>query len=154
MEQDFNSLATRVAELEKSVRSASKLPQAEVARFGDILRLVQKRAIEMTQLARHAHAALYDNGLSIRLLPSMAPSVIEADRYRSEAAPWLSIQTVLFAPKALLTGYSESEVRKARQAFQDAAVAYRNREEPQRSAHFAAAMDEFATALRDMGEGG
>lgn len=113
-------------------------------------------AVGTADLARQvneAHLALYDNGHTLRLIPSLDPVALEKNRDpNDDAQPWLSVQTLLSGSDAVLTGYPKESVESVRKAFQQAAETYRDRANPQRAEQFAAAMDGFASAVRQLGQ--
>lgn len=113
-------------------------------------------AVGTADLAREvneAHLALYDNGHTLRLIPALDPVALEKNRDpNDDAQPWLSVQALLYGSDAVLAGYPKASIEKVRKAFQQAADVYRDRSNPERPRQFAAAMDGFAEAVRELGE--
>lgn len=165
LESGADGLSSQLADLQKKARDPQ--PASAAADPGSMraaLDMLAGRMAEVARLVRQAHLALYDFGLSVRVLPSMDPSALEADRYRSDAPPWLSFQAVLFAPESTLRAYPPVRLQEARQAFQEAVAAYQAlgqvanpshdaSEIGPASADFTAAMNRFTSAMRGMGEG-
>jgi cytochrome c-type biogenesis protein CcsB len=154
LEEATRQLAQRLDDLRRSGRRVARTaePKDEVRRAQELLEEMADYTGKTARLAAQAHAALYDNGFALRLLPAMDPSALEADRYRSDDSPWLSAQVVLSAPAGMLRDYPEPQLKEARQAYQDALAAYRHGKDPRRPEQFSAAMDRFAAALRSLGE--
>ncbi len=108
---------------------------------------------DLERQAAEMHRALYDNGSTLRLVPALSPSALEANRPpEDDAHPWLSFQALMYGARALLADYPQAELAAVRRAFQRVRRAYLEREAPDRPARFAAAMDQFAAALRRLGE--
>ena len=61
------------------------------------------------------------------ILPSMEATALEADRYRSEIHPWISLQALLRGSPDLLHGYPGERIDKIRDAWSDARAAYLDR---------------------------
>jgi len=154
LEETTGQLAAQLADLRQSGRLAREPAggQGDFWRARALLEQMAERSGEVAQLVVHARAALYDDGLALRLLPAMDPTALEADRYRGEAQPWLSAQTVFQARKEMLGPYPAAPLGEARQAYQDALDAYRRQGDPEQPARFAAALDRLAAALRELGE--
>ena len=68
------------------------------------------------------------------------------------ARPWLSLHTVILGSKELLKAYPEKPLSDVRAAFAQCKAAYLDREDPQRTEKFAAAMRRFAAATRALSE--
>jgi len=113
-------------------------------------------AVGTADLARQVnetHLALYDNDHTLRLVPSLHPLALEKNRDpNDDAQPWLSLQALLHGSDAVLAGYPKESVAKVRKTFEQAAAVYRDRANPQRAEQFAAAMDGFASAVRELGQ--
>jgi ABC-type transport system involved in cytochrome c biogenesis permease subunit len=154
LEETTGQLAAQLADLRRSGRLAREPAggQGDFWRARALLEQMAERSGEVAQLVVQARAALYDDGLAVRLLPAMDPTALEADRYRGEAQPWLSAQTVFLAPKDMLGPYPAAPLGEARQAYQDALDAYRRQGDPEQPARFAAAINHLAGTLRQLGE--
>jgi len=103
--------------------------------------------------AAEAHLALYDNGLALRLVPGLSLSALEANRTPDDDAhPWLSFQALIHGSDALLAEYPQEELAAVRAAFERLRAAWCDHEATDRSARLGAALDEFSTSLRRLGE--
>ncbi len=152
----------------KRVRAAA---QALASQAGDLL-----EQIEGAQLA------VYDNGDSLRLVPGLNPPALEKNRLPDDdAQPWLNLQTLLLAGDDVFRGYARPNLppwkepkldpppadrlgllkalaakgnpqRKVRIALAHAAEAYLDRGGADRPARFSAAMQGFASRVRELGE--
>jgi len=147
-------LAAGLADLRQKGRQAAKPTEGggDVWRARALLGMIANQMASVAQMVVEARAALYDQGLALRLLPAMDAGALEADRFRDNNQPWLSAQTLFQAPEGMLNRYPRAALGEARQAYRDAMDAYRRPDDPERSAQFSAAIDRLAAALRDMGE--
>jgi ABC-type transport system involved in cytochrome c biogenesis permease subunit len=154
LEETTGQLAAQLADLRRSGLLAREPAggQSDFWRARALLEQMAERSREVAQLVVQARAALYDDGLAVRLLPAMDPTALEADRYRGDAQPWLSAQTVFQAPKDMLGSYPGAPLAEASQAYRDALDAYRRQGDPAQPARFAEAMDRLAAALQQLGE--
>ncbi len=110
-------------------------------------------ADDLVRQTTEMHFGLYDNGSALRFVPALNPGALESDRLpEDDAQPWLSFQALLNGSQDLLQGYPESEVRQVRQALKRVKAAYLDRPNPKRPQRFSAAMNEFAAAVRVLGE--
>ena len=74
-------------------------------------RWTRELALQTAQL----HWAIYSEGdEAINLVPSLEPTSLEADRFRSEIHPWISLYALLRGSPGLLNGYPDSNVEKIR----------------------------------------
>jgi ABC-type transport system involved in cytochrome c biogenesis permease subunit len=120
--------------------------QAGVRELADVTAVLAREAHD-------AHLALYDNGYSLRVVPGLNPAALESQRDpEDDAQPWVNLQTLLVGSDDVLAGFPEREVQAVREAFGNVADAYLDRQDPQRSERFAAAVDAFAGAVRRLGE--
>jgi ABC-type transport system involved in cytochrome c biogenesis permease subunit len=154
LQESTRQLASLLADLCRNSRLAREpaKDQGDFWRARVLLEQMAKQTGAVAQLAVQARTALYDDGLSLRLLPALDPAALEADRYRGDTQPWLSSQTIFQAPKNMLGSFPAAPLGEARQAYQDAADAYRRQDDPARPARFQAAMGRLAAALRELGE--
>ena len=104
-------------------------------------------ALQTAQLPWGLYAA---GGEAISIVPALEPSALEADRYRSEIHPWISLQSLLQGPPGLLQGYPTDDVRKVREAWNDARSAWFDRDSSGGPARFSQAMEQFTTAVRSL----
>ncbi|MGD0901056.1 MAG: hypothetical protein ABR915_24765, partial [Thermoguttaceae bacterium] len=159
LEAAIRQLAARMADLHargRGTRYSGSVPEsveekADVRRARALLEMMAGHTGEVARLVAEARAALYDDGLALRLLPSMDPATLEADRYRNDDQPWLAAQMVLLAPEDMLARYPQAALKEVRQAYQEAVAEYRRPETAERPERFAAAIERFAAALREMG---
>lgn len=153
IERSSNDLAARVTDLaQRAGQGRGNLPDAQAQLLQARQRTMAVRTAEVARLATLAHWSLYDSGESIRLVPTLEPSALEADRYRSDIQPWISLQTLQGGSAELLHRYPQDLVEKVRAALREATTAYRDRGAPNRSDSFAAAMERFTAAVRQLGE--
>ncbi|MGO8751962.1 MAG: cytochrome c biogenesis protein [Thermoguttaceae bacterium] len=140
------------------------------------------RTADLAELARQAHYAIYDdaNALyadfaaahdparadSLAMVPALTAAALEKNRDSAQdvgiarqeahalilARPWLSLHTVILGSKELLKAYPEKPLSDVRAAFAQCKAAYLDREDPQRTEKFAAAMRRFAAATRALSE--
>ena len=97
--------------------------------------------------------ALYAAGNeAISIVPALEPTALEADRYRSEIRPWISLHALLLGPPKLLRGYPAEDVEKIRAAWNDARVAYFHHGDPQGAGQFAEAIGQFTADVRALSE--
>ena len=52
-------------------------------------------AARVAKRAAQVHWSLYDAGETVHVVPALEPTALEADRYRSEIHPWISLQALL-----------------------------------------------------------
>lgn len=99
------------------------------------------------------HRALYDGGGTLRLVPALSLSALEATRTPDDdAPPWLSLQSLLRGSPALLADDPAAEVAEVRAAWDALAAAYTDRAAPDRPEQFRRAAERWAAALRRLGE--
>ena len=89
---------------------------------------------------------------AIRIVPALEPTALEADRYRSEIHPWISLQALLRGSPALLHSYPSEDVEKIRVAWRDVRAAYLNRGDSAGASRFAKAMEQFTFDVRTLAE--
>jgi ABC-type transport system involved in cytochrome c biogenesis permease subunit len=128
----------------------------------DPLRIAKRnlvdRSASVARLAVEFHWSMFESGGSLRVLPSMEPSSLEVDRYRSDVQPWISLPAVLYGSNELLHDYPARQIEAARQAWQEARDAYNahapesERSSANRGVAFAAAMQSFTQSLRSIAD--
>jgi ABC-type transport system involved in cytochrome c biogenesis permease subunit len=97
--------------------------------------------------------SLYSAGdEAISVVPALEATALEADRYRSEIHPWISLQALLQGSPALLHGYPTTHVEKVRAAWQDARTAYFHRDDAEGPGQFAEAIGRFTSDVRALAE--
>ncbi len=89
---------------------------------------------------------------AISIVPALEATALEADRYRSEIHPWISLQALLRGSPTLLHGYPAEDVERIRTAWQDLRAAYLNRGDSAGASRFAEAMQEFTADVRGLAE--
>jgi hypothetical protein len=89
---------------------------------------------------------------AVSVVPAMEATALEADRYRSEIRPWMSLQALLRGSRALLHDYPAEDVRKIRSAWKSARDAYLDRGDAETAQKFAASMQLFSTGIRGLSE--
>jgi len=104
------------------------------------------------QAAQIPLASFSAGGESICIVPALEATALEADRYRSEIHPWISLHALLQGSPGLLHGYPPQEVQEIRAAWGDTRTAYIDRGDSQRAEHFAQAMRQFTANLRILAE--
>ncbi len=77
---------------------------------------------------------------------------MEADRYRSEIRPWISLQALLQGSTELLHGYPPEDVQEIRAAWGDARTAYLNRGDSESAGQFVEAIERFTSRVRTLAE--
>ena len=144
---DLARLDTTAAELR---RSAEKLCQY-FPPGGN--RLVDYLTTRLVQQAYELHLALYEDGITLRLVPALNPGALEADRTEDEDhQPWLSFQALLTGSDALMADYPQAELAELRGAFAELKGAYLDRRAKDRTERFNQAMKRFVAAVRSFGE--
>ena len=146
-EQQFGGHADQILE------GSQGLTQQQMSKLRTNLKRLTRWSEDLARVTADGHLALYDNGTSLRLVPALSAAALEAGRDTTEdAQPWLSFEAVLFGSKDALDGYPLSQVDKVRNAFSRAAAVYVDRDNPDRAEQFAAEMDRFAAAVRELGK--
>ena len=116
-------------------------------------RLVDYLATRLVQQAYELHLALYEDGITLRLVPALNPGALEADRTEDEDhQPWLSFQALLTGSDALMADYPQAELAELRGAFAELKGAYLDRRAKDRTERFNQAMKRFVAAVRSFGE--
>ena len=72
-------------------------------------------------------ACTMPGGEAISIVPALEATALEADRYRSEIHPWISLQALLRGSPGLCTAIPPRTFEKIRAAWRDARAAYFNR---------------------------
>ncbi|MGO9113371.1 MAG: cytochrome c biogenesis protein CcsA [Thermoguttaceae bacterium] len=89
---------------------------------------------------------------AICIAPALEATALEADRYRSEIRPWISLHALLRGSPVLLHGYPSDDVQRIRAAWRDARTAYFNRGSTTSASHFAEAIGQFTADERRLAE--
>ena len=108
------------------------------------------QAARVAKRAARLHWSLYDAGETAHVVPALEPTALEADRYRSEIHPWISLQALLQGSNGLLGGYPPDQVGRIRDSWAEARAAYRDRDMEDRAAKFSRAIERFAAEVRAM----
>jgi len=131
----------------------AELEGAQLKQVRTRMQALAAKTADLARLACEAHLALYDNGLSLRLVPALNPAALEKNRDPDDdAQPWLNLQTVILGSPEVLAGYPLEEVDEVRNRFRALAEAYTNRDSPGRSEQVAAAIEGFSAAVRALGQ--
>jgi len=97
--------------------------------------------------------SLYTDGdEAVSVVPALEATALEADRYRSEIQPWISLNALLLGSPELLHGYPPEDVERIRTAWRDARTAYFSPGGPQRPQSFTQAMEQFTANVRSLAE--
>jgi len=149
------SLAAQVREVDQRRRDLPPNDELPAETQQRMLKWISRLAWKADQLAIHAretHLALYDNGRSIHVVPSLNPYALEVYRGDGDnAQPWLSIEALLFGTPEVLEGYPSDLVEEVRSSFAEAKEAYLDHDHPKRADRFAEAMKGFSAAVRKLG---
>ena len=91
---------------------------------------------------------------AVSVLPALEPTALEADRYRSEIHPWISLQALLRGSPGLLRGYPPGDVKGIRAAWLEARDACFDFHAGNADAanRFTAAMERFTSRVRTLAE--
>lgn len=109
-------------------------------------------AADLMHQADEMHAALYDDGGQLRLVPALSAGALEENRTSDDdAQPWLGLKTLLAGSDGLMRSYPQAGLQNVRRSFADLAAAYVDRGNPKRPEKFYAAMNQFAASLRQFG---
>ncbi len=150
------ALAERIKQLNEAKRRSERDDSMPRDQHNRMLKWISRLAWKTDRLAtfaREAHLALYDNGRSIRIVPSLNPYALEVYRdAKDNTQPWLSIEAVLFGTPEVLEGYPWARIEEIRRQFEQARTAYLDHDDPRRAERFAAAMKQFAAAVRALAE--
>jgi ABC-type transport system involved in cytochrome c biogenesis permease subunit len=131
---------------------AATWPPQQIDTVRSELKQLVSSLAEVTRLAGETQQALYDSGGSLRLVPALDPGALKSERKNEEAQPWLSLQTVLYGSDTLLAAYPQAELHAVRKAFGEVAAVYVHHSLPDRREKLAAALTDFAAAVRTLGE--
>lgn len=154
---------TPAARLAQLARSLAALVDRDRQRpfDSDNPQMVKEHRALMDLLARGAsrllaqslalRAALDDDRHEPKVVPRLSPFALkDDDRMGRKASPWMSLEMLLSAPKADLSGYPAAKVDAVREAFDRARSAWFDRAKPDRPARFNQAMGDLAGALRGL----
>ncbi len=150
---EFRAACDRFAQLMEEHRNAVFAnPQADEGQRALVQRRTAK-AREMAEAAEQLHWALYDVGRAVRLVPGLDPEALRADRETGDQrSPWLSLQTLILGSDALLADLPPRELQAVRDAFARVGAVFTDRRNPRRTEQFAQSMEQFAAAVRSLGE--
>ncbi len=144
----FGTFRQKLLDSPPPMLDADKIKQFRIQMHG-----LAAMATKLARQAEEAHLALYDNGYSLRLVPALNPAALEKNRdTEDDAQPWLSLQTLLYGSDAVLHGYPPDRVSAVRTSFAAARKAYAERSASDRPQRFSAAIEQFASAVRTLGE--
>jgi ABC-type transport system involved in cytochrome c biogenesis permease subunit len=147
------TLAEQAAEIPDLVRQSGDAASGDMRRMQERLTELANKTAEVARRVRKARSVLhYDGGESLWLVPALDPGPLEADRYRTEGQPWLSLQTLIFGGDAQLRDFPAPEVREVRAAYEELLRTYRDRESPERPQKFREAMEQFRASLEGLGK--
>ena len=108
---------------------------------------------EISHLVAASHLALYDSGQSLCLVPALNPDALQAERETGdESQPWLGLRVLINGSDWMVGRYPKAALTAVREAYQQLASTYVHRDNPQRTADFAAAARHFAAAVRTLGQ--
>ena len=140
--------------VERPVAAFRRVSEQLVARLADSKdKLLSGLAAELHRQTVEMYLALYDNGETLRLIPSLNPAALEENRSPGDdASPWLAFQPMVFGANELLRGYPRRELKAVRDAWADAKAAYVDRAAQERSSRFSRAMRRFSESVRALGE--
>ena len=89
---------------------------------------------------------------AICIVPALEATALEADRYRSEIRPWISLRALLLGSPGLLHGYPSADVQKVRAAWGEARTAYLNRGSVEAASQFSQAIGQFTADVRGLAQ--
>ncbi|GAB4139933.1 MAG: hypothetical protein Kow0040_28260 [Thermogutta sp.] len=172
LDRDLGALKAPLRELSQTLESlrnraasVDSPPGMDASQFDSLrgnIRLITTRLQGLVQNVEASQVMLYDVGGGPHVLPAPFVACIVAQSDTGEpVSPWISLQAVLYGvwnePNGVLepfarcsTEYGEL-LKKTRQAFQDAAAIYRERNAPDRGARLAQALTQFNEGLRELG---
>ena len=154
----FSQAADDVARLftnhrDRLFRDPPDWEKEQLRRARTHLNVLAGKTNDLARLARQMHLALYDNGNSLRLVPALDPGGLEEDRAPDDdSQPWLNLQTLILGSDSLMKAYPRESLDGVRQAFSKAGSIYVARDDSQRAEKFAAALDEYAASVRELGQ--
>ena len=162
-ERETAELARSMAAFRQDFKFPAEASELERRQVRSVLGTLAQRTAEMADRAAEAHRALYDSGEVPRLVFALDARASEADRYRSEASPWVGLPMLLVGPESLMKEYPQAELRAVRKTHENLANVFRgfqadtndSKDRAGRSpgeTRFREAMNEFAAAVRDLGE--
>jgi len=149
-----DSLARRFADgRTRAFQTPAGWDRSQVDRFRASINALSVQTGALAGQATQTHLALYDEGRSLRLVPALNPAALEDGRDPSDdAQPWLGLQALILGSDDLLADYPQREIQKVRETYAQVASVYVDRGNPDRKKRFAAAVEEFAAAVRSLGE--
>jgi hypothetical protein len=134
----------------------AQAPQGDDAQrrnWRSILNRLATGAADVARLAGASHTAFYDSEHALRLVPSLDPDALQAERTPGDAAqPWLGLHALLDGSASMVNAYPQAELAAVRAAYRQLAAAYTGRGNASRQAEFAAAMDRFVAAVPALGQ--
>ncbi len=114
-----------------------------------LARWTKDLALQAAQLPWSPYSA---GSEAICIVPALEATALEADRYRSEIRPWISLQALLRGSPGLLRGYPSSDVQKIRADWREAKTDYINRGENGSASQFAQSMGQFTADVRGLAQ--
>ena len=106
-------------------------------------------AADLTRQTIELCLAIYDDGPTLRLVPSLNPAALEEDRTPGDdASPWLSFRAMIAGQDDVMQAYPRNELSAVRKAWNGVKSAYSSGQSPQ----FATAMNDFANCLRSLSQ--
>lgn len=154
--EGLQQLSAAGADLKTQSAKKGDVPGFDAKRMEAIRSLLNRLAASLRLLAlqsKEMHIALYDDGDALRIVPALNAAALDRDRDTSdEAQPWLTLQTVLYGSPELLKDYPQPQVKAVRATFARLVAAYTHRDNTDRPKALAEAQDEFAAAVRALGE--
>jgi ABC-type transport system involved in cytochrome c biogenesis permease subunit len=102
---------------------------------------------------RIAHLHLYEPSYVLRVIPSLEPEMLRADRdTEEEARVWLALTTVLYGSRAVLAGYPDDLVETIRRNYERLQELWRSEGTKAGRETFSEALAEFARSVRELGQ--
>ena len=152
LQQSTAELAQGMSSLgDRMMKSPHALNESQARGFRLMMQSAAARVEELARRSAAAHLALYDNGLSLRLLPALDPAALEADREpEDDAQPWIALPALLNGPDDVIGPYPPDSLPLLRTALHTAAEAYAGRDNPQRPQRFADAMNALKIDLDEI----
>ena len=99
---------------------------------------LSRRTMNLALQAAQVHYDVYSaGGEAISIVPAMEPTAFEADRYRSEIRPWISLHALLRGSPSLLDAYPPDSVQKSDPPGARHETAYFHRGDSQSASQFA-----------------
>jgi cytochrome c-type biogenesis protein CcsB len=153
LEQLTASLADQLGEVPQMFHQSTDIPAGDMRQLREVVMELTGKTADISRQMRKARIVLhYDGGESLWLVPALDAGPLEADRYRTNGQPWLSLQALMYAPEEELRDYPASEVQAVRQAYSKALTAYRQRYDPEQAGQFDDALKQLSESLAGLGK--